>query len=808
MVSNYLKIAWRHFIKNKLFSIINVLGLSLGLSIFIVIALYVQHELSFDSYHSQAGNIYRTVTSVYKGEEKLGTYPLSPYAQVPMMQEEIPEIKSFIRTHPMYGNVVVSVERDGLDPLLFVETNAQFADSSYFNYFDHTFIEGNASALMQPESVVVTKSTALKYFNTTENVVGKSIHLSGGWANGDFIIKAIIEDVPDNAHFQFDFLLPVSKLLQNNQYKDDDGWGWSNFYSYVVLHDEVIAANLAEKIASFLDKYQGEAMEESGRAEVLHLQPITSIHLTPGYEDEVAQTNSVKTVYFFMLIAAFILFIAWINYINLSTSKSIERAREIGIKKAMGVTKEQLIAQFLSESFLINSLSIICGLLFTYLLLPILENYTGYQFQLPWSNLLFWLSLSGMLVFGTLATGIYPALVMTNFEVLNAIQSKVGSKGNKQILRKGLVVFQFVISMLLIAGTYLINTQINFLKSNNNGLDMDRIVVVDGPTIYDRDLLKNQIKTFKNELLEQSSIQSVATSGTIPGGGFNWGTNLYLLGKEETESVDINLTWVDVDFIQTFDIPVSAGVVWNLDKASDMEKVVINQTAVRSFGIDSDEAALQEKILIGEDTVGILAVLEDFHWNSMKTEHVSVVFAPGDVFRSHFSIKVNSDAASIEKIRTAYASFFPGNPFNYYFLQDHFNKQYKSEEQFGGLFLIFSFIAVFIAFLGLWALTAYSTYQRKKEIGIRKVLGARMSQIFLLLTTSFLKLVGWAVLIGIPVIIIGGNHWLNDFANKVSVDWVVVLVPAIILLGFTLVTISYHVLQSAFINPAQELKAE
>lgn len=500
MLKNYFTIALRNLLKRKLYSFINIAGLAVGVAVCLVILRYVDFELSYDSHHERAAHIYRMTFTSYRNGELRGSNPLSGYAFGPAMLNDIPEVKTYVRTHPMYGGVVVSNNASVGEPLRFHEENLQFVDSTYFDVFTHRVISGSlASALDKPSSIVLTESMAKKYFSN-EDPLGKTMTLSGGWSDEDYLVTAVIADVPQNSHFTFDFLLSIHTLLENGQYKQDDGWGWNNFVTYLELNDNTTPEMVQTKLPAFIEKYRGKDLKESNSKVVINFQPIRNVHLSPGLELESSATISVNTIYFFIIISIFILSIAWVNYINLSTARAMERAREVGIKKAIGALRKQLILQFGFESVLVNFIGITLAIGLAVLLLPVLGDIVSKDLHFNFADFRLWLILLGLFVAGSVVSGAYPAFVLSSFQVTTVLKGAAEKASGGFSLRKALVVFQFVASLILISGTFAIYRQLSYMQLQDKGFDMEQMLIFNGPSVMDEKTARESLTTLKNEL--------------------------------------------------------------------------------------------------------------------------------------------------------------------------------------------------------------------------------------------------------------------------------------------------------------------
>ncbi len=431
MFKNYVVLAFRNLFKRKLYSFINIVGLATGVAVCLIILNYVDFELSYDDFNEDSSNIYRTVATYYSGNELRGKSPLSGYAQGPALLADVPEVKAYVRTHPMYGGAVVSNETAEGGPRRFREDETiQFVDSTFLHVFTHKVLLGDVKhALDRPGTVVITRKMADKYFGDNADPVGKTLKVSGGWSDGEYEVTAVIENVPGNASFRFDFLFNIHNLLQNGQYKQDKGWGWNNFITYVQLHPGTNIKTVDEKMPAFIEKYQGNDLKDSNSRLVQSFQPLRDIHLNPGLTNESSPTIASSTIYFFLVIAVFILAIAWINYINLSTARAMERAREVGIKKAIGAFRIQLISQFLFESVLVNFISVVLAVLLAVILLPVLATIVGKDLAFDFADPRFWMVISGLFLIGSLVSGAYPAFVLSSFKTAAVIKGSAEKAG-------------------------------------------------------------------------------------------------------------------------------------------------------------------------------------------------------------------------------------------------------------------------------------------------------------------------------------------------------------------------------------------
>ena len=811
MLFNHIKLIVRNLVKQKGFSLINILGLAIGMSVCLVILQYVQFELGYDKFHENGDRVFRTITTSYTNGEHRGDYVVSGFAQGPSLHQDYPEVEAYCRIHPQYGGAVVASNMDG-NEILIHEENMYYVDSTFFKFFTYEDLNGDPkSALAKPKSIVITREMANKYFGEDSEAVGEFLTLSGGWTEGLYTVTGVLTNPPQNSHLEFDFLLSIHDLLENGQYTQDSGWGWSNFITYIMLHPGSDPEDLESKLPEFVLKYEGEDLAETNSEYIITLQPVTDIHLSSGLEKELATTGSSTTVYAFGIIALFILIIAWVNYINLSTARATERAREVGIKKVVGARRGQLITQFLMESTIINVVAAIIALIFAWLLLPVLGDMIGKMLTLELlSDYTFWTVFLLILLLGSLCSGLYPAFILSSFRPASILQSGKSSSGSP-FLRQALVVFQFGASLALIAGTLTVYKQITHMRDQDLGMKLDGVMVVNGPRVVaDGQSHRDIFSALKNELLQLSYVKNVASSGTVPGGGFNWGTSLRKLGDDPEQEKAGNITWVDTAFIPTYELELIAGHLWNMESETDRGSVIVNEAALKTFGLGNPENALNEDFLVGNDTVGIIGVLKNFHWSSPKTAREAILLAPTRAASRYYSIRLEGAnvRASIDEISEIYNELSPGNPFDYFFMDDFFQKQYQADMQFGKIFSIFSILAVFVGCLGLFGLVSYTVVQKTKEIGIRKVLGAEVTNIVVLLSRHFAVLVMIASVIVVPMAYWGMTQWLEGYAFPITIGWDLLFLPVVILMGLALFTVSLQTVRAAIANPVKSLRTE
>jgi putative ABC transport system permease protein len=797
MLQNYFKITLRNLNKRRAYAFINVFGLAVGVAACLVIGKYVEFETSYDGFHANAKNIYRVVSSFYTDGPK-DSY--TGYDLGPTLLDEIPEIKKFARTH---GNSsVVSFVNEQKKEVRFYEQKILAADSSFLELFTFRFVIGNSTALYNPNSIVLTQSIATKYFGKT-NPIGKELKLHDNWP-GLYIVTAVIEDVPVNSHFEFDLIMPLHNVLQSEHYRNTNQ-RWDNFKTYVETYKEYEPGRLQSKIPEFIRKYRGDDKAINAKSE-LQFQALLDIHYSPDLQNQ--GTHRTK-IYFFVVVAIFILMIAWINYINLATARAMERAREVGVKKALGVLRTQLVSQFMFESLLINFISILLAVFLAWLAIPFLNSTVGRSFAFDLAQPPFWILLGALFLAGSLAAGFYPAFVLSSFKTTEVIKGKIMKSRSGLSLRSGLVVFQFASSLALIVGTFVVFRQLRFMEGQEKYLTTNQILVVKGPEVTAKEKISGQMMSFKNELLQLSTVDKVAISFNVPASDPSMSSGVRKLGNPVEENRIGDSYWTGPDFMELYQIPLVAGKFWDARIESEMDQVIVNEEAVRVFRLGTNGDALKEELIMLGDTFSILGVVKNHHWNSLKQVHKPMVFRAGKSADGNVSVRLTGDnQLAIDQIRQTYLTSFPGETFSYYFMDDSYNKQYESEQQFGKLFGAFSILAILIGCLGLWGLASFATLHRTKEISIRKVLGASVRSILILLSSQFLKPLLIGSLIALPLAWWGLSQWLGGFPYRIHLSIEHFLAPLLLLVVIALLTIALQTTKAATSNPVDSLKNE
>ena len=808
------RIAFRNLAKHKLYSFINIAGLGIGIAACLIIAHYVIFQMSYDRFHENADRLYRVQKESVRNNDVADIFAYTSLAMGPALMQDIPEISKMSRLHPYYDGAVVSRVVDSVYTNSFREEEIYYVDPDFLEMFGLNVLQGDlSSALDDPNSIVITEAMRIKYFgNENRAVVGQILNVNGDWESGDAKVTAVISDLPGNTHFKFKFLLPIAKVLTDSQYQSESAaWGWSNFYTYVMLNDATSEQAAEVKMADLMYKYQGERLRSNGMDVKLSIQNVTELHLRGEIldaPDGLKTPGNINSVYFMIVIALFILVIAWINFINLSTAKASERGLEVGIKKAMGAEKRQLISQFLVESFWVNLIAVVIAILFTYAAMPYLSEAIGSELSVNLSDPIILMALAGLLVAGPMLVGIYPALVMSSFKTVNALKGKFISKNSSTyLLRRGLVVFQFIISTLLIAGTFAVSKQLNYMQSRGTGMELSQILAIKGPQV---NVSLAGFQSFKNTMSQYATVESFSTSRSVPGAGYNWGSIARRSGTEESENKHIDVTWIDETFIETMGMELITGRQFEFSQEQIDHGMIINEACLETFGLGSAEEALNEKLILGGDTIFVRGVVKNHNWKSLHSDYTPATFLYQWASVDFFTMRVNPAnlKETISKAEAQFMDDFPGNPLEYYFLDDFFNRQYQADLAFANLFKAFSVFAILAACMGLFGLASYSVVQKAKEIGIRRVLGATGLEITFLFSKRYLILMLIANVIAIPIAYYGIDQWLDDFAFSINISAELFLIPVALLLVIAFFTVSFQTLRAALVNPVKNLRSE
>ena len=834
MLRSYLLVGWRNLLRNKVFSAINISGLTMGMTVVFLIYLYVHTEHGFDSFHPNSERIYRIPISYESNgvvnREGAGNHP----ALAPTLKANFPEIEAAARISSSTISVpatTVSYEPSEGPAISFDETKLFYSDPELLEIFDFPLLEGNIkSCLTDPFSIVLTKKTAIKYFGNAPGI-GKTMRVNGV----GYTVTGVLKDLPPNTHVSFDLLASYPTRNFGVEF-----WSWPDFLTYVRLAPGTDPRELEKKFKPFFEPYFQQQRADYGYGTVIDLQPITDIHLRSHLQDEMAGNGSERTVYFVGLLGIFVLVIAWINYVNLSTAKSMDRAKEVGMRKVSGATRRQLIVQFFVDAMLMNAIAVSLAAGLVAMLLPAFEQLTGS----PITSILnvtealfnpsFWILPIVILLTGIMAVGLYPSLLLSSFKPIQVLKGKFTKSATGTFLRKGLVGFQYVLSLGLIAGTLTISRQINFMQEQDLGYRSEQLLIVRGPSNVDS-TLSGRFQHFKDLQRKVPGVIKMARSTNVPGSSMPYANTIRLMGHSTQDAVSAYNQTVDNQFFPTYDIqflagrnfteddrfsfpnfPNSSSLIPPRDRTfrPEQNKIIINELLARRLGFLKPEDAIHQRVrfsLWDEFTGEIIGVVKNYHQTSLKDNYDPMLFFFGS-FEQWASITLqigtNDLHATMDKVKSNYTEAFPGNPFEYFFLDDHFNQQYATDRRFQRVFSALTTLAIVISCLGLVGLGIFSVSQRIKEIGIRKVLGANPYSILALFSRDSVKLVVISYGVTLPLIWTGVRWWLQTFAFHIDMELMIFLAPPILLLLISIAVIVPITLSAALTNPVNSLRSE
>jgi putative ABC transport system permease protein len=793
MLKNYFKIALRNLWRHRVFSLINVLGLTVGMTACYLIFLFVHFELTYDAFNTKADRIFRVVADIKTPTETIHSSGPS-WAVGPHITAEFPEIEASVRI----SNESFLIRRGDVK---FQEEHSAFADSSLFQVFDFKMIHGNPkTALKEPLSIVFTQTAAKKYFGDKDPVGQMVIFTIEGLPAK---ITGIIQDIPENSQIKADMFVSMSTLTTRWDNDRDNEWGNYGANLYLLLKPHTNPTALQAKFPAFLEKRNGDEMRKFKMYASLYLEPLRYVYLHSTRNG--STTGNIKNVYIFSIVAAFILFIACINFVNLTTARSTERAKEVGIRKVVGALRPQLARQFISESVLLCLMAFMVSLGVVALLIPLFNELAGKKvsqglFEFP--------SFVGILllaavVIGSLA-GLYPAAVLSAFRPVTVLKGRFSSGAKGAALRKALVIAQFTISIAFIIGTLIVYSQLNFMRSQDLGFNKDQMLVIEtngGPNIY----------PFQHAVNVIPGVISTSMTSGIPGGNYNGAYSVIQNYKGEMQIANLDLYFVDWNFIPQYQLKMVAGRPFSQDFQTDTtQAIILNEAAVKMFGYPSPRQAIGRDFSQWGRQGKIIGVMKDWHYKSLQKEITPLSMRVEPQGCNVLSAKVSTAnlPTTIAAIERKWKQLIPERPFNYYFLDNYFNNLYRDEDRFGKLFINFAVLAIFISCLGLLGLASYSTMQRTKEIGIRKVLGASVGGIVNLLSKDFLLLVGISFVIAVPVAYYFMHRWLQDFAYRVPIAWWIFVSAGVMAVIVALLTVSTQAIRAAVANPVESLRTE
>ncbi len=797
MLKNYLKIALRNARRRPGYSAINVGGLAIGLACCLLIALYVREELSYDRHHNDYERVYRVAWEI-QGDESSRVFSNGPATLASALKETYPQVEEAVRLWKRSNRLVMrDLERQ------FYEDNFYFADPSIFNLFALPLAQGDPeTALARPATVVISARMAQRYFGE-EAPMGQTLTIR----NADYEVTGVLEEARYNSHITFDFISSILPIEAQNDFFQN--WHLTMFHTYIKLQEHTDAAQFDAEIATLADRYVDEDLREFRQRYIYFLQPIAQIHLYSQLSGELEPPGNVLYIYIFSVVAILILLIASLNYINLTTAQSTTRAKEVGVRKVVGSRRGQLVMQFLGESMILAAMALALALGLVILALPSFNAFTGYRIglgHLIQPDVVLGMSLLLVLVGGL--AGLFPALVLSALHPLRVLKGRFLRSTHGALLRKMLVTGQFSISLILIVGSLTAFEQLTFMKDSSLGFDTEQVVVlpIRGSSIagnYDQ---------IKEALRRNPSIQAVTATSAVPGRNPD-NFAIQLDQEENAKNQSMYHIFIDFDFLDTYGIDIVAGRAIQEDLTTDQENAfLMNEAGLQAFGWQTAEEAIGQRVVsgFGGRRGEIVGVYRDFNYRSlhMRVDPLMLTFAPDRFDNLSLKLSTTDLSATLALIEGVWQQFFPELPFEYAFVDEDFNRQYQADEKTALLMLVFASLAIIIACLGLLGLAAFSAQEHTKEIGIRKVLGASVGSLIVLLTKGFARVVLVAIVVGIPLAWFAMNRWLEGFAYRIDLSWEIFLLAGLMALGVALLTVSYQAIKAALANPVKSLRYE
>ncbi|MCB0489685.1 MAG: ABC transporter permease [Cyclobacteriaceae bacterium] len=798
MIKSYLTLTFRNLTKFPAFSAVNILGLAIGMAACFVMLQYVSYELAFDSFHPDADRTYRITMETRRGEGE-PFHTASAYLPVAKVaQDALPEIVDYNRVYFLDRHAVVSYE-----DIKFEQEAVAYTDANFFKFFSYGLLQGKTDDVLKGvNSVAMSESAAKRYFGDTDPL-GKVIRLTEEFNDLTLLVTGVYQDPPPNSHLKPKMVVSLSSIENFEAVKRNE-WNWPFYMNYIRLREDARPLAVESKLQSVVGTY----FDEDEKQSVLHLQPLRDIHLRSSLEFEMEPNGSINMVLLLLGVALLTLVIAYSNYVNLSTARSLDRAREVGIRKALGSRKKTLISQFLTEAMTINLIALLVSILISFLFMWLLRSYAGVDLDfLGYTGSWFWIALVFLFIVGSVLSSFYPALVLSSFQPIAALRGKLTGNLSGQSLRRVLVIFQFVASISLMIGAYAIYSQLDFMQNQSLGMSIDKLLVVKGPRVTDVESTPSN-DPFVILTLGNQEVANVSITNSVPGIWTSSAQGITRQGSDVGKDDFFSIVSVDSRFMNTYGVELVAGR--NFEEASDsrLRAVILNEEAVQHLGFESKEAAIGSRIEFRGMPINIVGVIRNYHHFSLKSGiEPMLLHLIDDGNKEYYTIQfdqINNEV--IADLEHQWQSVYPDNPFEYFFLSHSFAAQYESDVKFRKMFTSFSLLATFIACLGLYGLASFVTQKRIREIGIRKVLGSSVTQIIVLLLKDFGKLIAISGVVAIPIAVKAIQNWQAGFAFKVDLAWWVYGLPVIAVLFIAIVTVSFHTIKAALTNPVNILK--
>jgi len=814
MLLNFLTIALRNLHKHKMFSLINITGLAIGLSACLLILEYVSFKLSYDQFNTNLNDLYRVVNDRYQSGNLI-QHSTSTYSAIgKALNDDYDEVINNARLSPAGEKIVVN------DDKKLAEKKTFYVDNSFLSMFSYTILAGNKNTMItQPNTIAITEKLAHRLFGNMpiSSIVGKNLMLQRDTT--PYRIDGVLKDIPENSHLDFNMLISYPTLIQMWQ-EADYNFTQADFWHYIQLRPGTDYKLVNAKLNDFSRRHF-EGTKVSGSDEKFFLQPVSRAHLYSDFEYEIANTGNATVVWGLIVIAIFIIAIAWFNYVNLSTARSVERAREVGIRKVIGGSKQQLIIQFMTESVIVNVISIGLALLIVNFVQPYFNELLQYDLSLSFlitkglNGYSIFASLVAIIIIGILVSGFYPAFVLSSYKPVTVLKGSITASKSGISFRKALVIVQFTITVTLAIGSIVTIRQIKFMSNTALGFNMDQIMIVHPPRLTQWDsTFVSKMSSFKEEVKKLSNVIGAASSWHVPGTDMGRSFDVRRGDSLSSNKFTIGQTGVDYDFLPLYQVKLLAGRQFMItDHNSNWEQLhntIINRSAAKMLGFTSADDAIGKSIFNGTKKWDIVGVVEDYHQKSLKYPLEPIQFMPAFGTGSTISVKINTKNVNptVQGIKNKYESFFSGNLFDFEFLDDRFNRQYDNERLFAKVFGIFAALAIVVACLGIFGLTMFATSQRIKEIGVRKVLGASVTNILVLVSSDFMKLIILATLIACPLAWLVMHRWLQDFTYRTNISWWIFLVAGMGAFIIAIMTVVFQAFKAAIVNPVKSLRTE
>ncbi len=809
MIRNYFKIAWRSFIKDKSFTTINLLGLATGFAIALLIIQYVRFELSYENTHKKADRIVRLTYDIMDGETVSSQDCETNPPLGAKLKSEMAEVEDVTRAYHI-GEPSVTIEVDNKQ---FIVEKVYAADPSFFNLFTYPLLHGKQDGIFtEPNQTVLTASNALKYFNRTD-VIGETIALPAAGTEVLLDIVGVVSDSPANTHLKFDMLMSYATMLtdpvmQALYGETEDNWNGNNTFTYALLNKNAAYESFTDNLVGFNKQLKSEGKILTDR---VIGQKIEDIHLYSNKPFEPEPNRNATAVFFLLGVAFLVIISAFVNYVNLATSKALDRAKEVGVRKVVGSTKNQLRVQFLIESLLMNLLAGLCALVIIFFVKERFIEIAGLPSSFSvFADVFFWGILGTFLILGVLFSGVYPALVLSSFKPSLILKGNFSHSFKGALLRKSLVVFQFSVTIVLLILVFTITEQLSFLRNMELGVETDNTIIVEAPI---QSGSEERYGVFKQKLLANSNIKNVSLSEAVPGelaNEMSTTTGINLSESSEQHNHNFYITTIDENFISLMNMELLAGANFDETSVPEKKEVIVNERALSLWGVRDYELVIGKKIKMWGDEWTIKGVLKDYHQESAKVPFVPIIHRFSNSFEGLASVKFHNDSPKeqLAQLESVYKSVFPEAPFSYFFMDTEFDKQFKADRRFQNVFNVLTGFAILIACLGLFGLASFTVLKRKKEIGIRKVIGASVTNILVLLSKNFVKTVLLSMLIGAPIAYVLANNWLENFATRISLNLWLFAVPVLLVMVLVMFSISVKTINAALVNPVKSLKQE